>query len=685
MSDTKNAPLLKEKDKKIPTYTPTSKEQEVVSAVFYKFRNSADERNQNFENFDGLNLIDYIDDSVRRYTTNVDFRDDIEDWQARVHVPDTRNKTIAILGKVAQVLPLAEFVGRGDEDVRKGQILTSLYEYSEELDDYEEFMVNILLEAIVKGTAVGYEGHERKETDVRDIKGTGDDITVSNGKKKVNRLFADIVRLEEFYPSSVGIRRIKDMPYCFWRNVIPHQKFLQDFAMYAQAEKVHPQQALDATRENRPAYLDYISNDVQEGQVEIIRYYNSDVDEFVIIANGIWLNPIDTGKEKEWEVSPLPFQHKELPFWEVRFEIFDPHFFYGKSLPDKLKSFQDVLNVLTNMLLDQSFLTIFKPILTNGFDSIEDDYLRPGRRTPVDTQGLSIQDAVQELSISTPTGWHQFILQYTRGIMEETSVDQVSSGSVGGLADRTPAQAIRTAAEGVASVLGLFGRFVKYGVKRKSMLRAKNILQFWTDPKYPVIEQVLGEGGTDDFNKAFNVFKINNSTLSNGKRGMKIIELFESREKLPTKEQLKARSKIFKIETKKELEVVALPADYIRGFDFDTKLRANPYSEQTKDADKALHLEKVRVYLSFFPDLVDKAELFAQTAEKMGDDPTKIMNQDALKNILGQMDEGAQKSMVDNGMSTLPQSDISNNTARGMMGGEQSSNTMQQLQSEMIG
>lgn len=681
MSDTKNLGVVEEKEKKYSSRFPDDREREVVHAVFYKFRDSANSRNRNFENFDGLNIIDYIEDSVRRYTTNVDYREGMEDWQARVHDPFTRNKVNAVLGKVVQALPIAEFRGRGDEDLRKGQILSNLYEYSEELDDYEELMVNLLNEAIVKGTAIGYEGQERKTTAIREVSGAGDDIKIKEGKKRINRLYGDIVRLEDFYPSSVGIRRIKDMPYCFWRNTTPYNQFLQDYAAFSRASEVNPMSAIGDTREERAEYLDYVSQDVGEGDVEIIRYYNRDTDEYIIIANGVWLNPIISGGEKV--ISPLPFNHKELPFWEVRFETFDSSFFYGKSLPDKLKSFQDVLNVLTNMLLDQSFLTVFKPILTNGFDSIEDDYLRPGRRTPIDTQGLSIKDAVQELDISTPTGWHQFILDHTRKIMEESSVDGLQSGNVGGLADRTPAQAVRVAAEGVSSILGLFGRFVKYGIFRKAQLRAKNIMQFWTDPKYPVIEQVLGEGGAQDFNKCFNTFKIENTVMSNGKRGMKIIEMYKDKKDMPTRAKQKARADVYKLETRKNIEIMAIPSEYIRSFEFDTKLIANPKSDETKESDKAMHLEKVRVYMSFFPNLVDTTELFAQTAEKMGDDPTKIMRPDAIPGM--GPDEGAQRSMVDQGMPTQPTTDIANNSVRGAAGGEVQANDLQALQREMTG
>ena len=676
MSDTKNVSVIEEEQKEKPTREFSDYEREVVSAVFNKFRNSADSRDRAFENFDGLNLVEYIEDSVHRFTTNVDYREGMEDWQARVHDPFTRNKVVAIQGKVKKFLPIAEFRGRGDEDMRRGQILSNLYEYSEEVDDYDEFMGDIFLEAIVKGTAVGYEGYEHREKAIREVSGSGDKITIKNGVERTNKLYGQLVRLEDFYPSSVGIRRIKDMPYCFWREVMPYQQFLQDYAAYAEASNVEMYSTDAASREDHPVYLDYTSDDTGDGNVEVIKYYNKDVDEYIIIANGVWLNPIMVDGKKE--ISPLPFNHKELPFWSVTFEPFESTFFYGKSLPDKLKSLQDVLNVLTNMLLDQSFLTVFKPILTNGFDSMEDDYLRPGRRTPVDTQGLSLSEAYHELDMSTPGGWHQFILQYTRKVMEEASVDQLQQGSASGLAERTPATAIRAAAEGVASVLGLFGTSVKYGIKQKALLRARNIMQFWTDSRTPIIEQVLGEGGNEKFNKAFNIFKFDNVTMSDGKRGMKIIEMYADKKDMPTREGLKARRVIHKLNTGKEIEIMAIPGGYIRNFEFDVRVIQNPRTEDTKEVEQAMQLEKVRVYKSFWPNLVDDAELLAQTAEKMGDDPIKIMKPDAIPG--SQPDESAQNQMQDKGVNTMPEGNVANNIVRGAQGGEVAANEMQQKQ-----
>lgn len=648
-------------------YTPSDKEDEIISAIFEKFTGYADIRNQSLSNFDGLDLTRYIEDSYRRYTTNIDVRPDIEDWQSIVHDQVTRNKVNAVLSKIVAVMPIAEIQPRGDEDIRKAQIVNEIYQYSEEIDDYEEFMVRFLLEAIVKGTAIGYEGHQLKEVKVRNIvKGDGDSMTIKEDTKSTNKLFAEIVPLEEFFPENITMPRVKDLARCVRRRILPYNQFMSEYSsMFAKCQYVQPKISVEITQENRPYYLDYITSDIYEGYVEMLFYYDTDADEYIVLANGVWLNPLMIDDKEV--VSPVPFNHKELPFFDIRFELFSADFFYGKSLPDKLKVFQDVLNVFTNMLIDQSILTIWQPILTNGFDSMEDDFLRPGRRTPIDTQGLPIRDAVMTLDMKTPGNWHQFILEYTKKVMEEASVDRVSAGQAGS-GDRVTAQEIRIAAEGVSSLLGLFGRWVKYGIKRKCLLKTKNALQFWTDENMGITEGILGGGSSELFADAFKTFKIKNTTLSDGKRGTKVIMLYAGKDKMPTALQLKQHAAVQQVASGQTIEYVVVDAGYIRDIDFDIKLVVNQKSENTKDMEKAIMMEKVRVYLSFFPEMVNKQELLAQLAEKMGDDPTKIMSEDVLNQILaaGQGSQG--NTMLDKGVSKNPMGDVMQNSMYKSMG-----------------
>lgn len=602
-----------------PQFTPSDKHKQVVSNIFHLFTVTAQNRNRNFEYFDGRNLIEFIDDSVRRFVTNIDERDGIEDWQARMHAPFTRNKIVAILGRAAAVLPKAEFFTVGDEDHRRVQIINDLYDYAENVDDSEELMFYALLEAGVKGTVIGYEGYEEQIRAVRDIEEYNDGVNIKlkEGKKILKRLKGTIVPLEDFYPASVSIRKIDDMPFCFWRSSDMNEaEFKMRFAQYPNAKYVMGRQHSYQDAE-RPFYADHISSDVEESKVEIIRYFNQDTDELVIIANGIWLNPLGND-----EVMPIPFKHKKLPFWKSIYEPFGGDFFYGKSIADKLKSMQDVLNVLHNMFLDQGFLSIFAPILVSGQDDVEDDFLRPGRKIPVEDV-----NNFKQLEIQTGTGWHQFILNYTKDVLEQSSVDAVSQG-VAGANSRVTATEIERAAQGVSAVLGLFHTFIKWAARDRARIKVKNILQFYTAP---MIEQVLGGGGADETRKAFNTFKIEDTVLSSGKRGMKIIEMYRSGDLLPKKEDLARQTKSFEQKTGHKLEKIAITPEYIRDVEVDIRVIANPKTEMSKALNLALTLEKERTYMELIPDLLDREEAALRIATAFGDRPDKVLRRDLLE------------------------------------------------------
>jgi hypothetical protein len=662
-------------------YMPSDMEKQVVRETFFKFRWTQDMRNRAYEYMDNRTLIEYIDDSVKRFTTNIFSREGLEDWQARVHDPFTRNKVLEVLGRIVSVLPIASFMPRGDEDILRADILNNLYSYSEEKDNFEEFMTQYLLEAIVKGTAVGYEGMEYHVRKVRDVKGVGDDITVTEDEIKETKLFAEIVPLEEFYPAHVGIRTIKQMPFCFWRREISYDEFKANWQMYERYVHVKPHAPLSQWREQRPFYLDYVSTTVQPGNVEIVRLYDKINDVYVILANGVWLNPI-VGKGDKELVSPLPWNHKELPFFDAKFDFFG-NWFYGKSLPDRLQSFQDVMDVLTNMVLDQSFLTIFPPLLTAGNDAIEDDYLRPGRRTPIDTQGLPLNQAYAKLDLGAPSGWHEFILNWTKGVLEESSVNIAGQG-MGGTGNRVTAQEVGVAQQGVQALMSIFGRMINYALKQKAMLRGANILQFWTDPNTPMLQGVLGDTADEDFKKAFNLIKVDGTTLASGKRGTKVIAMYQGQENMPTQQTLKAKAVVKQAMNPggRPVEYVAVDAAYLRNIEFNVKLIMDQKKDQTKDLEKALQLEKIRVYMTFFGSQVDTQELLAQTAEKFGDDPSKVMAKQQQPGQQGQPQPGqpGQKGQPGQGapggqnIGTKPQFNITGNmtnTGLGVNGGMQ--------------
>jgi hypothetical protein len=599
-------------------FHPSDNELKTVSRVVTLFRFAQQERDRSFAYFDNMDLVTYIEDSVERFNTNLYLREGMEDWQSGFNDGFTRNKVLSIVGKLIAQLPIASAMPRGDEDVLRAQIITDLYQYTEEIDDYEDKMSLFVLELITKGTAIGYEDVEYTKKTIRDVKGMGDNMTVTSRVIKTTKLYTEIVPLEEYYPASVGIMGVKDQPYSFWVQYINYDKFQELYGHYKKAAMVQPMQTLVPGAEV-PYYMDFISQNTPLGDVELLRYFDSSNDQYVMIANGIWLNPLGT---KEL-VQPLPWTHKEQPFYSA---INEPYgkFFYGKSLPNKLSSMQDVLNVLQNMVMDQSMLSIFSPLLMAGFDDFEDDYLRPGRKTSIDTGGLALSSAVMPLQFPTPNGFHQYILEYTRRIMKESSLDDVSSGMAGQGSDRTTATEVQTAAAGVATVLTMVARYLNTAIKRKAMLRIQNILQFGFQPNSTLVPGVMAD---TDTTKPFATFSFANTRLSDGSRGTRILDIYKDNDNIPAPEVQDARALVSSAEQKKKIEVTAISPDYIRNVKYDIKLGLDIRRENSTMAEQGLLLQQIQTLANVGGQRVNLDEPIMKLAVSMGLDPSKIINE----------------------------------------------------------
>src|SRR3990167_5829987 len=270
-----------------PSYLPSTKAQEVIKNTWSRWceiRNNRDQNNRWFgKSRDGVyrTLVKYIDIMEKRWNSDGIPRVNLEDWQASVFKPETRNKVITILSAVAQQRPRMKFKGREKSDYMR-EVGYDLYNL-----DYDE---KIIIE-----------------------------------KKVVTKE----VQLQDFYFGSMLTRRMDEQPDCVWRKLMRLNDFKKEFAGWDNAKYVLP--GGDLTDETY--FAAFASDEIREKQselVEVLRYYSKETDEFIILANGVWVNPLSKSK-----VCPLPFSHKELPFYSVLFEPMSSTFPYGKALPDK--------------------------------------------------------------------------------------------------------------------------------------------------------------------------------------------------------------------------------------------------------------------------------------------------------------------------------------------------------------
>lgn len=608
----------------IPEYKPGQTKQKVISDTFARFKEIENNRDNHYRWFgkkhDGTyrELIQYLDMSRKRWNSDGVPRTNLDEWQANVFKPETRNKIISILSVVAQQRPGNNFKGVEDGDKLKEMIIKDLYDWTEDTDDGDENALYAALDAIIDGTVVRYEGYDERIRVVRDILPDSDFSTNElKFKEKTiveKKIITKDVALQDFYPGNARVRasRMKDMPDCVWRKIMRYNDFRAEFNGWSQAKFVQPGGNLT----DDTFFADYVSDTVRyenSEQVEVIRYYNKEADQFIIIANGVWVNPLGS------QVSPLPFNHKELPFWGFVFEPFASDFFWGKSLPDKMKDEQDAINALYNMMIDQGFISANSVILSGSPDMIDDPDLTPGK---INYVGGDINQ-IKELPFTGPNAALFQLINLMHGSLEQSSVSAQQSGQVEG---SNTATEVRQAAASAARMFTLFLTFIFHGYKRKGLLRAKNILQFLTSPQ--TLTRYLGEGKDAEFEEAFVPFNISNVPLSNGQNGTRVIQMVNQEELADKyKNREKERAKL----EPRGIEKVYITPEYIREFEFDVEVQPGSTVKETPEVLRALEMEFQQTILTLYPDMINRQALFDDFLEVFDKDKNKLKAQPTMQ------------------------------------------------------
>ena len=377
--------------------------------------------------------------------------------------------------------------------------------------------------------------------------------------------------------------------------------FKAEFASWKNTKYVLP--GGDLTDET--FFSSFVSEEIREQGselVEVLRYYSREADEFVILANGVWVNPLNGEK-----VCPLPFTHKELPFFTIVFEPMASDFPYGKSLPDKMLHEQDAINALYNMMIDQAYVSIHRPLVTGDEDALDDVELVPGK---VNYVGADTKN-IMELDISGPGAAHFNMLQLLHNSLEQTSVDSVQSGQTG---EAGTATEVRQASAAASRQFLLFLQFVFHGYKRQAKLRVSNILQFCTSPDQ--IEKVLGDDGEENFTEAFQSFKVDKVPLSSGEQGSRVISMMPSRDALMDK--MMNRQADQKALQSEKVERIYITPEYIRGWEFDVEPIPDSTIKETPEVRKALELEYQQTVYALYPDMANREALFDELNKVFG-------------------------------------------------------------------
>jgi len=570
-------------DQVFPAQVPQSPERmKVRNRLSHRIEQLRQTHRQANPFFRERNIVDYIEDSQKRFAEHKVRPAYKQPWQSNLANPSYRDKLIAILSKLASQAMEAQVIGTAELtpiSQKKERVLSLLLKGVNIKNNDDFALINEMLEAMVKGTIVGFESWKFGERKVRDVVAYDNDGSIKTKERTIkdwDDVWGTIWPLENVYFGDIYVNNVQDMSDCALRRVVKWDSFQKEFGEFEDADKVLPASDIRGSDEDDTIFI--ISADLDDDEVEIFYYFNKDDDEYCIQANDVWINPLG-----EAGVQPLIWNHKRLPIWTAVFEPLDAKFIYGKSLPDKFISTGDTQDKLLDNILDRLTLALNAPLVApEGTTSLTENFLSPQN---VITYPLGTTQTPQTLDIKEPSAVSQNIYNLLQNRLESSSASAESTGG-GGTTKKTATQ-VNIENQATLDLVSLFLRMMEFGIRDKNRLRLPNTMQFYTFP-------IHAKEGKSRFKKII----LRNERTSGGEMGM--VELSIVNKINQTK--LEQDAEVLSTETNKVEKIEITPALIRDPQDADITIVANSSVKMSKPLRQAMELNFQTVMNNLYPD-----------------------------------------------------------------------------------
>ncbi len=420
-------------------------------------------------------------------------------WRSRAIRPVVRNKCMSIAAHATSRLLFPNvfaFNENSDEQKDAAQIMDSLMEWSGDISHYPFVALQRVITALSSPASIGYTEYGEVMRTVKTEQNEDGSWQEEKIRDESYPCFMDtVVPTTQLFIENVFESDIQRQGWLIWRKVYSFSEAQAKYnGVYDNFKFVRPGVQTIYDDANRQFYYVYDPN-MREEDVEEIMYWNKNLDLKIVMVNRVMLTPHN---------NPNPRRDKLYPFDKFGYEPINSRFFYYKSLAFKLQHDADIVNTLYQMVIDGTYLSIFKPMVNVGGEIIASDVIVPGAVTTLSDPNADLRaiNVGSDLKAGLET------LAVVERSINESSQEPLQQGAKDG--GQSTAYEISRLEENANTVLGLFIQMISKHVKDFGKLRLGDILQYMTVPEVVAI--------TDDAELTYKTFFVKGKGISKSQR-----------------------------------------------------------------------------------------------------------------------------------------------------------------------
>lgn len=316
----------------------------------------------------------------------------------------------------------------------------------------------------------------------------------------------------------------------------------------------------------------------------------------------------------------MPLKHNRYPEKGVFEKFADTTFYWGNSLPNKIKHDKKYLDAFRTIILNKAILNLLPPLFNKGQEHIDEDVIVPAKITP--TQ-LEEGDIFSVPGVSDPITQGDLNIEdiVERSISEATQPPT----SLGQESDRQATLGeIQLKDSRAAELLKTFGQFISFLVEDLDTQSLSNIIQFETKKGI----QALVDGSELLFQKEI---EIPEQTLNNGKQGILALRLGEGKFPPPIE--------IAQEEYNTGKEIIYAKYKYIEELDKYVYVSANPVDKPSETLERLIAVENYKA-VYFNNPFINQLEAVRNVVRANRDDEEKLINEQAINNQQAELRAG---------------------------------------------
>lgn len=594
---------------------------------------------KNRPEFNDRTLKQYVDDSQKRLNAYVRTRAEQgkEEWQANVFTGSTRNKVRTYVGSVAKDVPLISIKATGTSGERsrlRADFLKEIVRQSFVAHDNPE-MVCFMdgWNCAANGTVIKHDcwvnetGKTEEVVSYNSETGEVEKKMVDAGDGVGHAVEVDVPLLNLLI-GDANVVDVQEQPELAWVQFMDEAEFYSEFSNYPNFKDVSPVTLLDDS-DFKSFFGDEFGVSKERKGYQVVRYYSKRMLEnskgdtedgdkrelrscYRIVANDTLLldAPLLWGGRK-----------KRYPFSKAVFEPFAKPMFYGNSLPNIIIGLQDEENALENSMLDKAHRSLETPMLI-GSANRDDFDVEEREVTGSDRIYVSDVNQVKPMPVNGPTPGEFSMLERIGKLLANATSDALQSGQTG---SGSTAREVVLANERASEMKGIFFLSLKDLWLQKTRLR---------------LDSVIANYDRKNSKGTYNTVNVDNTELSNGKRGtlkLMVAEPNEISEMNRVAGYGKDRKPFNVLDVMEQeeflregtpIEIVAIPPGYLDDYEYEIEIQTESMKQRGRSVDMALASEFTGLVARLFPNkfLANEEKFFDDLAKQYGNDPKSFQS-----------------------------------------------------------